>query len=84
MYYTYPDKIVGQLFKGFHHTKWLFPQGKARDCANEVRLRGHEVVAVLGNPPPPLQVDEALLADAKWFNKRWLVAFNQGEHEVSM
>ncbi|DBA89995.1 TPA: hypothetical protein ACH3X2_004368 [Trebouxia sp. C0005] len=53
-------------------------QGKAWDCANEVRLKGHEVDAVLGNPSPPLQVNEALLADAKWFNKRWLMAFNQG------
>ncbi|KAL0021159.1 hypothetical protein WJX77_006441 [Trebouxia sp. C0004] len=53
-------------------------QGKARDCANEVRLKGHEVDTVLGNPPPQLQLDKALLADAKWFNKRWLTAFNQG------
>ncbi|KAL0046006.1 hypothetical protein WJX82_011136 [Trebouxia sp. C0006] len=53
-------------------------QGKARDCANEVRLRGHEVDTAIGNPAPPLQVDEAVLADAKWFNKRWLLAFHQG------
>lgn len=53
-------------------------QGKARECAKEVRLKGHEVDAVLGNPSPPLQLDSAALADAKWFNKRWLIAFNQG------
>lgn len=61
-----------------------FLQGKARDCANEVRLRGHEVDTAIGNPAPPLQVDEAVLADAKWFNKRWLLAFHQGELEASV
>lgn len=73
-----------QLFQWTHYQKLILLQGKACDCANEVRLRGHEVDAVLGNPPPPLQVGEAVLADAKWFNKRWLIAFNQGKHEASV
>ncbi len=35
--------------------------------------------AVLGNPPPQLNLDSTLLADAKWFNKHWVLAHSQGE-----
>lgn len=54
-------------------------QGKARQCAEEVRLQGHEVDAVLAHPPPLLELDRAKLANAKWFNKRWLVAHFRGD-----
>ena len=53
-------------------------QGKARECANEVRLQAHEVETVLANPPPMLQLDQASVAQAKWINKRWLIAHSKG------
>ena len=53
-------------------------QGKARECANEVRLQAHEVETVLANPPPTLLLEQANVADAKWFNKRWLIAHSKG------
>ena len=42
-------------------------------------MKGHEVDAVLGNPPPHLQLHEAVLAHATWFSRRWLIAYNNGE-----
>ena len=53
-------------------------QGKARECANEVRLQAHEVETVLANFPPLLQLDQANIVDAKWFNRRWLIAQSKG------
>ena len=57
----------------------LLMQGKARQCAGEVRLQAHEVDAVLAQPPPLLELNQAKLADAKWFSKRWLVAHSKGD-----
>ena len=54
-------------------------QGKARECAIEVQLQAHEVDTVLGNPPPQLQLEKACAADARWFNKRWLLAHSKGQ-----
>ena len=56
----------------------MLAQGKARDCAMEVRLEAHEVESVLANTPPQLQLDQAELADAKWFQRQWLQAHLQG------
>ena len=53
-------------------------QGQALQCAKEVRLRDHEVQAVLGNLPPQLRPDQSSIVYAKWFHKRWLVAQSQG------
>lgn len=53
-------------------------QGKARECANEVRMQAHEVETVLANPPPMLQLNQANVADTKWFNKHWLIAHSKG------
>ena len=39
--------------------------------------------AVLGDPPPQLQLDEATLDDAKWFCKRWLIAHSTGKAHVA-
>ncbi|KAL3162641.1 14 kDa phosphohistidine phosphatase, variant 2 [Trebouxia sp. C0009 RCD-2024] len=59
-------------------------QGQARQCAEEVRLQAHEVDAVLAHPPPLLQLDQAKLADARWFNKRWLIGHSKGQVAASL
>lgn len=62
---------------------YVLLQGKALECANEVRLQAHEVETVLADPPPMLQLDQASVSDAKWFNRRWVIAQSKGSFSLT-